>query len=128
MMLVPAGHHREQPKRALHTLLLTMMLAPTLNAAEHEHTYRGHYIWGPEVHSFQPCGEQRDYWVSFDWAGRDMQRFYKSADKTPYQPMYIEFRGQILNEVTDGFAKDYAGLIRISEVQAFTLELPDTCR
>ena len=30
--------------------------------------------------------------------------------------LYIEFRGLILNEVRDGFAEQYDGLIRVSEI------------
>ena len=43
-------------------------------------------------------------------------------------PMYIEFRGQTLNEKVDGFALDYSGLIRISEVFQYTFNIPESCR
>ncbi|WOH38325.1 hypothetical protein RI844_03570 [Thalassotalea fonticola] len=95
--------------------------------ANTEQVYKGIYTWGPEVHSFKPCDSTTDYWVSFDWAGIEMQRYYKANKTNPYQAMYIEFRGQILNEKVDGFANDYAGLIRISEVNRYSFELPSKC-
>ena len=90
--------------------------------------YKGIYVWGPEVHSFTPCEKNHNYWVSFDWAGFEMQEHYKSSKKEPYRPMYIEFRGQTLNEKVDGFALDYSGLIRISEVFQYTFNIPESCR
>ena len=111
-------------------ILITLFLAlctSFLYAANHENIYKGIYSWGPEVHSFRPCHETTDYWVSFNWAGIKMHSFYKSEKNGPYQPMYVEFRGQILNEIVDGFAKQYHGLIRISEVRTYTFMIPAQC-
>lgn len=57
-----------------------------------------------------------------------MTEFYKNNQKEPYQYMFIKFRGHLLDEVVDGFAKDYDGLIRISEVIEFSFELPAACK
>jgi hypothetical protein len=57
----------------------------------------------------------------------ELQEHYESEIKTPYQPIYIQFRGQILNEKTGGFASDFDGLIRISEVLEFSLTVPPAC-
>ena len=108
---------------------LLLFLSPLFSyATVIEKVYRGTYSWGPEVHSFQPCNSENDYWVTFDWAGIEMHEFYKSTDKKPYQLMYIEFRGQVLNEEVDGFASSYSGLIRISEVKKYTMEVPISCK
>lgn len=74
-----------------------------------------------------PCNEKANFWVSFDWAGIEMHEYYKNSMNEPYQPMYIEFRGQILDEVVDGFAESSDGLIRISEVTEYSFRVPDTC-
>jgi hypothetical protein len=108
-------------------IALIIVLFPFFSiAAEHETIYKGTYTWGPEVHSFKPCNDKNDYWVSFDWAGIEMHEFYKKKARS-YQLMYIEFRGQILDEVVDGFADQYAGLIRVSEVKKYTFDLPNQC-
>lgn len=110
-------------------ITILIILAPLFcYAKDHEKIYKGTYSWGHEVHSFKPCNEKEDYWVSFDWAGIEMHEFYKKADKKPYQLMYIEFRGQVLNEIVDGFADSYSGLIRISEVQKYTINIPGSCK
>jgi len=96
-------------------------------ATSPERTYKGTYSYGHEVRSFKPCNEIEDYWVSFDWAGMEMQDFYEDSAKRPYQALYIEFRGQVLNEAVDGFAEQSSGLIRISEVLSYTFEVPTGC-
>ncbi len=110
--------------------LIVAILVPLLaacSATAPEKTYKGTYSYGHEVRSFKPCNEKEDYWVSFDWAGMEMQDFYEDSGKRPYQPLYIEFRGQILNETVDGFAEQSSGLIRISEVLSYTFEVPSGC-
>ncbi len=99
-----------------------------VSASNHEKLYSGTYFWGSEVHSFKSCNKNEVYWVSFDWAGNKMHEFYKKHSTKPYQAMYIEFRGQELNEVLDGFAIDYSGLLRISEVKKFTFDVPKQCK
>lgn len=107
-------------------MLIALVVACT--ATVREKTYKGTYSYGHEVHSFKPCNEKKDYWVSFNWAGMEMHEFYKRSGKKPYQPMYIEFRGQVLNEAVDGFAEQSSGLIRISEVFSYTFQVPATCK
>jgi len=46
----------------------------------------------------------------------------------PYQPIYLEFRGHLLDEVVDGFAVDYDGLIRISEIYHLGVPIPPDCK
>ena len=94
----------------------------------HENKYSGTYIWGPEVNSFKPCDSDIDYWVSFDLPGIKMLEFYNASATIPYQEMYIEFRGMLLNEVVDGFAVEYAGLLRSSEVYKYTFDVPEKCK
>ncbi|MDG3085186.1 hypothetical protein P7F88_03345 [Vibrio hannami] len=93
-----------------------------------EKVYKGLYVYGHEVHSFRACNTEEEYWVSYNWAGLEMNDFYKANQKENYQPMYIEFRGQILNEQVDGFASDFDGLIRVSEVKQYTFILPESCK
>ena len=114
----------------MNKLIAILLIASAINSvmAESEKVFKGTYIWGPEVHSFKPCNDKNDYWVSFDWAGVEMHEYYKGAMKDPYTPMYIEFRGQVLNEAVDGFAIDYAGLIRVSEVFKYTFKIPVECK
>ena len=108
--------------------VILIQISAICHGSEIEKNYSGTYVFGPEVQSFKPCNEKTNFWVSFDWAGIEMHEFYQQSQTEPYQAMYIEFRGQVLDEVVDGFAEDYNGLIRISEVRKYTFEVPATCK
>jgi hypothetical protein len=45
----------------------------------------------------------------------------------PYRRVYLEFRGQMLGEPLDGFAADYDGLVRASEIYAISVDIPAGC-
>ena len=109
-------------------ILISLMFSTVACAHDIDKTYIGKYTWGLEVESFTPCNSDISYWVSYNWAGSDMHKFYKENNKEPYQSLYIEFRGHLLNEKVDGFAVDYDGLIHISEVKQYSFELPKSCK
>lgn len=121
--------NRDMPTFKYWLSIAMLIVLSTLSlASAAEGTYSGIYVYGAEVRSFRPCNEKTDFWVSFDWAGIAMQDYYKQNKTEPYQEMYVEFRGQVLNERAGGFAEDFDGLIRISEVFKYTFEVPASCR
>src|SRR5690554_8095147 len=81
-------------------LSLLLMLGLLISCAEQDidQIYQGRYHWGPEVNSFTPCNSENSYWVSYNWAGMEMSNYYKENATAAYQPMYLEFRGHLLNE------------------------------
>jgi len=112
------------------SLVSTIFILVSLNAfsADYDKIYEGKYYWGPEVKSFSLCSGKPAYWVSFYWAGIEMHEFYKENRVKPYQPMYLKFRGHLLDEELDGFAESYDGLIHISEVKEYSFDIPNTCK
>ena len=90
--------------------------------------YKGLYYWGHEVNTFQPCGKRIEYWVSanFELQSR-LQRFSESETSEPYQPVYVEIDGHLLNEPLVGFAEGYSGLLRVAKVVNQTAEVPKAC-
>jgi len=91
--------------------------------------YKGRYYRGAEVDAFHPCGADIAYWVSASsWVKSPLIDYLRLNTMEPYQPIYVEFRGHLLHEEVDGFARDYDGLIRISEVLLESAEIPATCR
>ena len=92
-----------------------------------DQTWKGAYVRGHEVNEFTPCGSDQSYWASFNWAGTELVQFYDSKPREPYQPIYVEFRGHLLDEELDGFAAAYDGLIRISEVHVIKDDFPEGC-
>jgi len=97
-------------------------------AADYDTIYKAKYSWGHEVNSVTLCNSKVTYWANFNWAGQEMLAFYKRHKKQPYQSLYITFRGHLLDEVVDGFAADYAGLMRISEVLDYSFEPIPSCQ
>ena len=96
--------------------------------AEYDQIYCGEYVWGAEVHSFRPCGSDEAFWVSASsWVITPVREFYDSHTEVAYTPIYIEFRGHLLDEVVDGFAGSYSGLIRVCEVLKLSAEVPQEC-
>ena len=104
-----------------------LVFSVSATAVEYDQTYTGKYVFGPEVDSFELCDNSANHWVSFGWAGMDMHTFYNKNKIEPYQEMYLSFRGHLLDEQLDGFAKEYDGLIRISEVKEYSFTFPTSC-
>ena len=98
-------------------ILVSILMLGTANGSDFDKIYKGMYTWGAEVDIFQPCGSDNVFWVSASsWVKGPLIQYVKNASITPYQPIYIEFRGHMLDEVRDGFAEQYDGLVRVSEV------------
>lgn len=118
--------------RSLLTVLALALSVPPLagaNGADCDLIYSGRYTWGAEVNSFQPCESDSVYWVSASsWVLDPLKRFIEAHTASPYQSVYVEFRGHLLDEQVGGFAADYDGLIRISEVLERAAAIPNTCR
>lgn len=104
-----------------------LLLATPIAAAECDRVWRGVYVFGPEVETFQPCGSASVYWTSYGPAGALIRDFHQKFTKARYQAIFLEFRGHILNEELDGFAENYDGLIRVSEVLDLKAEIPEDC-
>ena len=108
---------------------LAIMFTVDAKGAEYDNEYQGIYYWGAEVNTFSPCDLEKTFWVSgSSWLLRPLYDYVKEETKSPYQPVYIEFRGHLLDEKLDGFASDYDGLIRISELRLKSVNIPQRCR
>ena len=107
-------------------LLMALFL---FNAAAnaHDSEFRGVYTYGPEVEVFSPCASDQAYWTSYNWAGIPLREFHQAHTQKPYQGVYVRFRGQLLDEVVDGFAQDYDGLVHISEIHEMKAAIPLDC-
>jgi hypothetical protein len=110
-------------------LLVNILLLPVMTAgATCDRLYTGLYRWGAEVNTFQPCGSDTDSWVSAStWILGPLKAYLQQHTGRPYQPVYIEMRGHLLDEETGGFASQYDGLVRISEVIRKDTKIPAGC-
>lgn len=110
-------------------LVLTFSFWGAAYACDCDKKYTGRYYWGAETNSFQSCNEGKAYWVSIStWNHDPLLAFVKKSVKEPYQAVYIEFKGHLLNEGVNGFAKDYDGLIRISKITSMSATIPTQCQ
>ena len=105
-----------------------MLAVSTVKADDCTRVFNGLYTRGAEVNVFQPCGSNEIFWVSASsWVQGPLIEYVQKSIATPYQSIYIEFRGVLLNEVRDGFAEQYDGLIRVSEINYKSSEIPVEC-
>ena len=90
--------------------------------------FLGRYIWGHEVRSFQPCDSKQVFWVK---TSPDIQKeltsFHQANTSKPYEAIYIEFEGALIDEEPTGFALDYDGLILIDKLVLQQAEIPPSC-
>jgi hypothetical protein len=114
----------KRSSRYLLTLLLYSLplacgsvAAASIQAGADGSTLSGHYIYGHEANSFQPCGGEKVYWVS----GSDkmlelMAKKYSKLTTEPHEEVFAQIVGQQLGKATDGFAMDYDGQIQVIEL------------
>ena len=101
----------------LSTLFIAAFLAACTVPGQNDSAFKGHYTWGHEVRSFQSCSSDQLYWVK---ASPEIQKklvdYHQANTSKPYETVYLEFEGEILNDERTGFARDHDGLIRINTI------------
>jgi NlpE C-terminal OB domain len=77
----------------------------------------GHYIYGHEVNSFQPCDREETLWVRGSNEQLElMKKEYLNYASKPYEEVFIEITGDYLDKSSDGFAMDYDGQIQVERL------------
>ena len=105
-----------------------MLAVSTVKADDCTRVFNGLYTRGAEVNVFQPCGSNEIFWVSASsWVQGPLLEYVQKSMNKPYQSIYMEFRGSILDEVRGGFAQQYDGLIRVSEILDKSSDIPAQC-
>lgn len=114
--------------RSTFLAVILMAIPVVTTAGDCDQVWRGIYVFGAEVESFRPCGSESVYWADYAWAGSSVREFHAKHTTEPYQGIYVEFRGHLLDEEMDGFAVEYDGLIHISEVSTLSARIPSVCQ
>ncbi len=107
-------------------LLLTAVLLVSCTKYS-DRTYTGQYIWGHEVNSVTLCDSKIAYWVEPSAAINEVKQFYWDNVAEAYQPMYLKFRGHLVERQPEGFEEDYDGIMYISDVEEYSFDLPPSC-
>ena len=81
----------------------------------HGTRFRGHLVWGHESRIFTACGGEREGWV-INEAGRELVDVYNGLTTEPYQPMFVEVRGEWVAAPAEGFGATYDEALRITEL------------
>lgn len=81
----------------------------------HGSRFRGHLAWGHESRSFTECGGEREGWV-INEAGEELVDVYDELTVAPYQPMFVEVRGEWQAAPQEGFGAGYDEALRITEL------------
>lgn len=121
-------------KSATSAVFLAGLCMLSASVMAHEEMYRGIYIYGFESNYFSPCDSEKEYWVDgLEWILSPLYQDIERGKPYPWETLtvsvYIEFRGQLLNEELElSFARQSDGLIWINELKSFTLDLPSNCK
>jgi uncharacterized membrane protein/heat shock protein HslJ len=94
---------------------------PIIAKPPRTYAYRGHLVLGHEVRSFKPCGKEVAYWV-VDRTGGEIWEVYQKLTHEPYQPMYLEVRGNLGPSPSEGFGADYEQQLTLFELRRAGIE------
>jgi hypothetical protein len=109
-------------------LALTPLLLAIVAGCDRPPTQRGLYYWGHEVNVVCPCGSTDCFWVRGEPAVLATLRTYVQKQATePYQPVYLVYRGEFLDEPSTGFAANYEGYQAVTEILSVSVTLPEDC-
>ena len=88
----------------------------------------GIIVYGHEVRTIRLCGDSQVFWLH---ATQEEQRKLlaksRSLTRYPYQELYLEFTGRLMDEAPGEFAKDYAGAVEVESIKALSVVIPDSC-
>ncbi len=80
--------------------------------------FKGLYIFGNEVRSFQDCSNTgKTYWV-IDSAASLQERYEKTSrfPSYPYESVYVEVKGYLSGKSEMGYASEYENVLVVTEV------------
>ncbi len=86
---------------------------------------RGYYVYGASRNSFQPCGNEKRYWIEGEnTAVGELQQTYLSKSTEANQLMYVSLAGTL---ATSSTYPDHAGIASITAVNDIRLPNESDC-
>lgn len=119
----PSKSFRKTVRTGLAAALLFASIGTTGAPALH-----GLLIYSHEVHTLQPCGDKRSYWLHAPQVGQQLATAYQRLATRPYEAVYAELEGSYDARPASGFAADYNGIFVIHEIRSVSTEPVDACR
>ncbi len=90
---------------------------------------RGSLVLGHEVRTLQPCAESKSYWLNLPTSlRRELEVSYRRIVSRPYEPVYAELQGEILDQPAEGgFAAGYDGVIDVEAASVVSAWAKGAC-
>ena len=93
-----------------------------------ETTIAGHYIYGHEVNTFQPCDKEGTFWVMGSNEELEvLRKEYLNYASNPYDEVFVEIAGDYLGKPSDGFAMNYDGKIQVEKMMTMRKKSDTDC-
>ena len=93
-----------------------------------EQSLAGHYIYGHEVNTFQPCDKEGTFWVIGSNEELEvLRKEYLNYASKPYDEVFVEIAGDYLGKSSDGFAMDYDGQFQVDRIFAIKRKSNSDC-
>jgi hypothetical protein len=75
---------------------LVAVIAAVSYGGSTSETHQGIYTWGPEIHTFHPCGSEKQYWVRTTQELTDqLSAAHEEGRTQPYQGLYATVAGYV---------------------------------
>ena len=85
-------------------------------------------IYGHEVHTFQPCGDNKIFWIiTSTYLRQQLQTKSKAIISSSYEAVYVKIEGDILNQSSAEFAKGYSGTLIINRLYSISRLNDNSC-
>jgi uncharacterized membrane protein len=91
------------------------LIGPEPETAPQGGRFSGHLVWGHESRSFTSCDDGREGWV-INESGDELVEVYNELTSAPYQPMFVEVRGEWTEAPSEGFAAGFEKALRVTEL------------
>ena len=91
------------------------LIGPEPEAAPQGGRFSGHLVWGHESRSFTSCDDGREGWV-INESGDELVEVYNELTSAPYQPMFVEVRGEWTEAPSQGFGAEFEKALRVTEL------------
>ena len=117
--------------REPHQIIASGLIALISLATSYAHAaqVRGLLVFGHEVRTLQPCGDDRIFWLDVpDNLREPVEARYQAVASRPYQAVCAVIEGTSRNQPSGAFAADYDGAIVLSELHSIsTVDADDCC-
>lgn len=103
-------------------LLLYSCSMDNNSKADNMKTYKGLYVFGPELKTLTDCRDGIEYWVTDSSSTLELSYSELNFEK-PYEPVYVEVEGNMI-ETNALESQDFDSTIIVRKVLSISKEVP----